>query len=78
MIEYIKLILLLLSVVLAGEVSAGNGSRLNGTWVVDIAATERSVLETAPRTDAKEIARSFLVMGGYLAITMLVIEDDRT
>jgi hypothetical protein len=76
MIEYIKLILLLLSVVLAGEVSADNGSRLNGTWVVDIAATERSVLETAPRADSKEIARGFLVMGGYLAITMLVIEDD--
>jgi len=76
MIANIKLVLLLLSVVLAGEVSADNGSRLNGTWVVDIAATERSVLETDPRTDAKEIARSFLVMGSYLAITMLVIEDD--
>ena len=30
----------------------------------------------APRADAKEIARNFLVMGGYLAITMLAIEDD--
>lgn len=76
MIAKTKLIFLLLSLVLAGEVLAENGSSLNGTWVVDVTATERSVLEMAPRADAKEIARSFLVMGGYLAITMLVIEDD--
>jgi len=76
MIAKMKLILLVLSAVLAVEVSADNGSSLNGTWVVDVAATERSVLEMAPRADAKEIARNFLVMGGYLAITMLVIEDD--
>ena len=75
-IAKMKLILLLLSAVLAFEVSADNGSSLNGTWVVDVKATERSVLEMAPRADASQIARSFLVMGGYLAITMLVIEDD--
>lgn len=33
-------------------------------------------MELAPRKDAKEIARSFLVRGGYLAITMFVVEDD--
>lgn len=76
MIAKMKLILLLLSAVLVVEASAGNGNSLNGTWVVDITATERSVLEMAPRVDAKEIARNFLVMGGYLAITMLVIEDN--
>ena len=71
-----KLVALLFCALLTVEVSASNGGNLNGTWVVDVAATERSVLEMAPRTDAKEIARNFLVMGGYLAITMLVIEDD--
>lgn len=76
MIAKMKLILLLLGAVLALEVPADNGSSLNGTWVVDATATERSVLAMAPRADAKEIARNFLVMGGYLAITMLVIDDD--
>ncbi len=71
-----KLILFVLGALLAIDASAQSGSSLNGTWVVDPLATERSVLEMAPRTDAKEIARSFLVLGGYLAMTMLVIEDD--
>jgi hypothetical protein len=47
-----------------------------GDLTGDVAATERSVLEMAPRADASQIARSFLVMGGYLAVTMLVIDDD--
>ena len=76
MIAKMKLIFLILSALLAVEVSADNGNSLNGTWVVDIAATERAVFEMAPPVDAREIARNFLVMGSYLAITMLVIEDD--
>lgn len=76
MIKRIILTLFLVGTLHAGEASTNNGSNLNGTWVVDIKATERSVLEMAPRVDAKELARSFLVMGGYLAITMLVINDD--
>lgn len=71
-----KLLVLLLSALLSIEALADDGNSLNGTWVADIAATERSVLQMAPRKDAKEIARSFLVMGGYYAIVMLVIEDD--
>lgn len=75
-IAKMKLFVLLLSALLSIEALANNGNSLNGTWVADIEATERSVLEMAPRKDAKEIARSFLVMGGYLAITMLVVEDN--
>jgi hypothetical protein len=71
-----KLLVLLLCMLLSVEAPASNGSNLNGTWVADIEATERSILESPPRKDAGEIARSFLVIGGYLAITMLVIEDD--
>ena len=76
MIANMKFILLLLSVVLAGGISANNGSSLNGTWIVDLAATERSLLAMPPRPDSKEIARNFFVMGGFIAVTMLVIEDD--
>ena len=71
-----KLLVLLLSALLSIEAFANNGNSLNGTWVADIAATERSVLQMAPRKDAKEIARNFLVMGGFYAIVMLVIDDD--
>ncbi len=71
-----KLLVLLLSGLLCIEALANNGNSLNGTWVADIAATERSVLQMAPRRDAKEIARNFLVMSGFYAIVMLIIEDD--
>lgn len=71
-----KLLVVLLCMLLSVEAPASNGSNLNGTWVADIEATERSILESAPRKDAKEIARNFIVMGAYLAITMLVVEDD--
>lgn len=76
MIAKMKLLVLLLCVLLSVEAPASNGSNLNGTWVADIEATERSILESAPRKDAKEIARSFIAMGAYLAITMLVVEED--
>lgn len=76
MIAKMKLLVLLLCMLLSVEAPASNGSNLNGTWVADIEATERSILESAPRKDAKEIARSFIAMGAYLAITMLVVEDD--
>jgi hypothetical protein len=71
-----KFLVLLLCVLLSVEAQASNGSNLNGTWVADIEATERSILESAPRKDAKEIARSFIAIGAYLAITMLVVDDD--
>ena len=71
-----KFLVLLLCMLLSVEAPASNGNNLNGTWVADIEATERSILESAPRKDAKEIARSFIAMGAYLAITMLVVEDD--
>ncbi len=76
MIAKLKFLALLFCVMLSVEAPASNGSSLNGTWVADIEATERSILESAPRKDAKEIARSFIAMGAYLAITMLVVEDD--
>lgn len=75
-IAKMKFLVLLLCVLLSVEAQASNVSNLNGTWVADIEATERSILESAPRKDAKEIARSFIAMGAYLAITMLVVEDD--
>jgi hypothetical protein len=75
-IAKMRFLVLLLCVLLSVEIQANNESSLNGTWVADIEATERSILESAPRKDAIEIARSFIAIGGYLAISMLVIEDD--
>ncbi len=75
-IEKLKLILLLLSAVLAVEVSADSGNSINGMWVVDAAATERAVLEMAPQAEAAEIARGFLVVGGYFTNLTFFVEDD--
>ncbi len=75
-ITKMRLLALLLCVLLSVEIQASNESSVNGTWVADIEATERSILESAPRKDAIEIARSFIAIGGYLAFSMLVIEDD--
>lgn len=71
-----RFVFLLLCILLSVETPAGSGNNPNGTWVADIQATERSILASAPRKDAKEVARSFIAIGAYLAITMLVIEDD--
>lgn len=71
-----RIIIFFLCMLLSVDSLAGSESNLNGTWVPDLEATERSILDSAPRHDAKYIARNIGAPTGFYAITKLVVDDD--
>ncbi|THF56916.1 hypothetical protein [Pseudothauera rhizosphaerae] len=71
-----KLLIALFSFAFALNVSANSQKSINGTWMVDLEATERTVTAMTPRNDAAEVARGFVAMGAYMIFVTLTIDDD--